>query len=73
VRYQLAIQAYLDTLEAPESERFEQRIARWFTLTERHKRQLYELERHEYLQNKRREYSDQLRLQQAQATATLQP
>jgi hypothetical protein len=71
VRYQLAIQAYLDTLQVPESERFEQRIARWFALTDRHKRQLYELERSEYLQNKRREYSDQLRLQQAQAT--LQP
>jgi hypothetical protein len=73
VRYQLAIQAYLDTCDLPESERFEGRIARWFSLTERHRRQLYELEQQEYLQNKRREYSDQLRLQQAQSTPTLQP
>ncbi|MBW2287284.1 MAG: hypothetical protein JRG80_21075 [Deltaproteobacteria bacterium] len=73
VRYQLAIQAYLDTCELPESQRFEHRIARWFSLTERHRRQLYELEQEQYLQNKRREYSDQLRLQQAQGTATLQP
>ena len=73
VRYQLAIQAYLDTCDLPKSERFERRIARWFNLTERHHRQLYELEQQEYLENKRREYSDQLRLQQARASATLQP
>ena len=65
VRYQLAIQAYLDTLEVPEGQRFERRIARWFDLTERFRPQLFELEQEEYLRNKRRERSDQLRLQQA--------
>lgn len=73
VRYQLAIQAYLDTLAEPESERFERRIARWFSLTEGHRRQLYELDRGEYLQNKRREHTDQVRLQRAAVAATLQP
>lgn len=64
VRYQLAIQAYLDTLEVPEGQRFERRIERWFDLTERFRPQLFELEEEEYLRNKRRERSDQLRLQQ---------
>jgi hypothetical protein len=73
VRYQLAIQAYLDTREEPESVRFERRIERWFALTERHRRQLYELDRGEYLQNKRREHSDQVRLQRAAAAETLRP
>jgi len=71
VRYQLAIQAYLDTLGLPEGQRFERRIARWFDLTERHRLQLFELEQQEYLRNKRRERSDQLRLQQALAAETL--
>jgi hypothetical protein len=72
VRYQLAIQAYLDTLDEPAALRFERRIERWFALTERYRRQLHELDRSEYLQNKRREHSDQRRLQQA-AAETLQP
>jgi hypothetical protein len=70
VRYQLAIQAYLDTLEVPEGQRFERRIARWFDLTERYRPQLFELEQEEYLRNKRRERSDQLRLQGALAAGT---
>ncbi len=70
VRYQLAIQAYLDTLAVPEGQRFERRIARWFDLTERFRPQLFELEQEEYLRNKRRERSDQLRLQQALTAET---
>ena len=52
VRYQLAIQAYLDTLEVPEGQRFERRIERWFDLTERYRPQLFELQEEEYLRNK---------------------
>ena len=70
VRYQLAIQAYLDTLAVPEEQRFERRIARWFDLTERFRPQLFELEQEEYLRNKRRERSDQLRLQQTLTAET---
>jgi hypothetical protein len=70
VRYQLAIQAFLDTLEVPEGQRFERRIERWFDLTERYRPQLFELEEEEYLRNKRRERSDQLRLQRALSAAT---
>jgi hypothetical protein len=65
VRYHLAIQAYLDTLDVSEGQRFEARIARWWALTERHHRQLFELEKAQYLDCKRRERADQLRLQRA--------
>ncbi len=65
VRYHLAVQAYLDTLGVPEEDRFEQRINRWFDLTDLHPEQLRELERDAYLAFKRRERADQLRLQRA--------
>jgi hypothetical protein len=58
LRYHLAILAYLDTLEAPEPDRFEARIARWFGLTEHHPRQLHEMSRVDYLEIKRRERRD---------------
>ena len=73
VRYQLAIEAYLDTMRAPEEQRFERRISRWFDLTRPHRRQLFEIEEHEYIANKRREHSDQLRLQRALEQTTLRP
>lgn len=63
MRYYLAIQAYLDTSEIPEMERFERRLARWFELTERYRAQLHELERAEYLQYKQQELRQQLERQ----------
>ncbi len=57
VRYYLAIQAYL---EAPAPGNYEQRLARWYDLTERYATQLHELERAEYLQYKRQELRQQL-------------
>lgn len=62
VRYYLAIQAYL---EAPAPGNYEQRLARWYDLTERYATQLHELERAEYLQYKRQERQQQLARQQA--------
>lgn len=63
VRYYLALQAYMDTLRFPENERFDKRIDRWFTLTERYPEQLYEMSRDEYLDSKRREHLNQVKLQ----------
>ena len=63
VRYYLAIQAYLETLGAPEAERFERRLGRWFDLTERYREQLHEMEKEEYLRFKRQERAEQLQLQ----------
>lgn len=63
VRYYLALQTYLDTLNIQEGQRFEQRISRWYDLTARYPRQLKEVEKPEYLDNKRREHTNQLILQ----------
>jgi hypothetical protein len=63
VRYYLAIQAYMDTLRIPLNQRFEKRNSRWYDLTARFPRQLYELDKGEYLANKRREHANQLMLQ----------
>jgi hypothetical protein len=60
MRYYLAIQAFLESLDAPETRRTEQRFQRWFDLTERYRAQLHELERAEYLQYKRQELHQQL-------------
>lgn len=60
VRSYFALQVQL---ENSGSEGFEQRIQRWYDLTEVHSRQLRDIDREEYLHNKRREYRNQLRLQ----------
>lgn len=69
VRYYYAIQAHLEGLARPKGQRFERDLERWFELTERHPRQLHELERGEYLQTKRREFAEQSKRQQALDTA----
>ena len=64
VRYYLALLADMDTKKYPETGRFDKRINEWFSLTERYPRQLHELDREEYLAAKRREHSNQLKLQE---------
>jgi hypothetical protein len=56
MRYYLAIDAYLGTLDVPGPDRFERSIERWFDATERYARQLHEVDRESYLAMKRREY-----------------
>jgi len=68
MRHYLALQAVLETWEMPAEARFEARIKRWFTLTERYHSQLYEMARNEYLDAKRRERRSQQYLQDGQAT-----
>lgn len=63
VRYYLAIQAYLDTVHLPEEQRFERRLSRWYDLTDRYRLQLFEVEKEEYIKNKKREYQNQIMLQ----------
>lgn len=55
MRYFLAVEAYLDALAAPAGERIETRLRRWFAATERHPRQLHEMDLDQYLAMKRRE------------------
>ncbi|HEY9237415.1 MAG TPA: hypothetical protein VIP10_01135 [Burkholderiaceae bacterium] len=56
MRYYLAIEAYLRALG---SERQEKRLRDWFDATERHARQLHEIERDDYLKMKRNEIQRQ--------------
>lgn len=63
MRYLLAFRAYLYSLQLPQSQQFESRIDRWYDLTMLYQQQLYELDKHSYLQNKRKEYANQLTLQ----------
>ena len=63
VRYYLALETYMDSLKFPQGQRFEQRLNRWYDLTARYPRQLKEVEKSEYLANKRREHLNQIALQ----------
>ncbi len=65
MRYHLAVKAYLETLEVSGPQRLERRIERWFELTGGYQGQLFEMDRDEYLQSKRQEWENQVRLQGA--------
>ena len=59
LRYYLAIDAYLDSLSAPQNQRVERRINSWFNATERYPRQLREMDRPTYVAMKRSEVERQ--------------
>ena len=65
LRYYLTILAYMDTLKIPVEQRFEKRMSQWYDLTARYKRQLFEMEKEEYLTYKRQDQESQLILQGA--------
>jgi hypothetical protein len=56
MRYYLAIDAYLASLQSPPDQRVEKRIQTWFNNTERYPRQLREMDRSTYLNMKRGEH-----------------
>ncbi len=60
MRYYLAIEAYLGALALPAAQQADKRMSDWYTATERHARQLHEMERDEYLAMKRKEVARQL-------------
>lgn len=68
VRYYFAVQAYLDSLKLPLSQQFEYRISRWYDLTAKFPRQLYEMDKGEYINNKRREHANQLTLERKEGS-----
>ena len=55
MRYYLAIDSYLDSLDVPAAQQVEKRIQGWFTATERYPRQLREMDRPTYVAMKRLE------------------
>jgi len=68
VRYYFAIQAFMDSLRYPEERRFSMRISEWYYLTARFPRQLFELEREDYLAFKAAEQKNQVILQRRLGT-----
>ena len=56
MRYYLAIEAFLATLDSPAGEQMEKRLNKWFNATEQYPRQLRELSRAEYLELKRADH-----------------
>jgi hypothetical protein len=59
MRYYLAIDSYLDSLDAPREQQAEKRIQQWFSATERYPRQLHEMDRSTYVAMKRQEVERQ--------------
>jgi hypothetical protein len=55
VRYYLAVDAYLEALVLPQAQQLDRRLLDWFAATERHPRQLRELDWETYVQMKRME------------------
>jgi hypothetical protein len=55
MRYYLAIEAFLGAESLPEPQRQRRRLEDWFDATERHARQLHEVERNVYLKMKEQE------------------
>jgi hypothetical protein len=64
MRYYLAVEAYLGTLDVPVAERMEKRLRAFYAALERYPRQLHELELAEYLEIKRQDASRVLQARQ---------
>jgi hypothetical protein len=71
VRYFFAIQTFMNSLQYPENRLFSMRISEWYDLTTRYRKQLFDLEKKEYLTSKTTEHTNQLTLQR-QVGAALQ-
>jgi len=64
VRYYLAIQSFMDTLHSPEESQLTMRLSKWYDYTSRFRKQLYEMEKKDYMEVKTEEYKKQMVLQQ---------
>jgi hypothetical protein len=60
MRYYLAVEAYLGALSVPQAARVETSLRNWYSGIERYPRQLHEMEQAQYLDMKRKEYSELL-------------
>ncbi|MGD0170026.1 MAG: hypothetical protein ABSE54_09920, partial [Smithella sp.] len=65
VRYYFAIQSFMNTLHYPENIRFRMRIIQWYNLTNRYRKQLFDLDRNDYLESKTMEHTNQAMLQRS--------
>ncbi len=64
VRYYFAIQAFMNTVNSPVKSQFSLRINQWYDLTSRFSKQLFDLDKKDYLLFKTTERKNQLTLQQ---------
>lgn len=64
VRYYFAIQSFMNTQRYAEENRFKARIRDWYDRTNRYPKQLFDLNRKDYLAFKTSEHGNQLMLQQ---------
>jgi len=63
VRYYFAIQSFMSTLRYSEESRFNMRISEWHDRTTRFRKQLFDLDKKEYLRYKTAEQKNQMALQ----------
>jgi len=68
VRCYLAIQAVMISMHSPEQNRFKTRTNQWYDLSTRYRKQLFDLDKQEYLTIKRREQKSRQLLQQRVGT-----
>jgi hypothetical protein len=68
VRYYFAIQSFINTLRYPVKSRFSMRISEWYDLTTRYRKQLFDLDKKDYLSFKTKEHMNQVILQQSIGT-----
>ncbi len=69
VRYYFAIQSFMDVLHYAEESRFSMRLSSWYDLTSRYRKQLFDLEKNDYLRFKTEEHKNQVALQMLIGTA----
>lgn len=68
VRCYLGIQAVMISMQAPEQNRFSIRTKQWYDLSTRYRKQLFDLDKQEYLTIKTKEHKNRQTLQQRVAT-----
>jgi hypothetical protein len=71
VRCYIAIKAFMNTLHYPEESRFSMRINEWYDLTAHFKKQLFDLDKKNYLAIKMKEHKNQVILQHSIGTGIL--
>jgi hypothetical protein len=63
MRYYLAILAHLDTQGSPSEQRLEKQLTIWYDLTTKYKKQLFEMDKEDYLTYKKHDEKSRLQLQ----------
>jgi hypothetical protein len=68
VRYYLAIQSFMDMLSYPREKRFNMSAVKWYDLTSRYRKQLFDLDKKDYITFKTKEHINQVTLQMSIGT-----